>query len=430
MKNVACLVLGGGKGTRLFPLTQLRSKPAVPLAGKYRLIDIPISNCLNSEINRIYLLTQFNSVSLHRHIRQTYKFDRFGGGFVETLAAEQTFQGADWYQGTADAVRKQIRYVQQHWVDYVLVVSGDQLYRMDFREMLKTHKESGADATIAGLPVDEHDARGFGIMRIDDSGQVTDFVEKPQTDEELDAASTDPAWLDDHGIESRGRRHLASMGIYLFSRDALVDLLMSNDYEDFGKEVFPMAIKTRHVHMHPFDGYWEDIGTIGAFYEANLALASPTPPFDFSDEKSPIYTRPRYLPPTLLERATVTESLISDGCVIQPGTEIEKSVVGLRCRIGRNTKIKNSILMGADFYETDEERARNDAENRPQLGIGEGSVIETALIDKNCRIGKNVRIGPCTNAEDADLEFGMIRDGIFVIPKSTTIPDNTVIAGG
>ena len=273
MRNVISFILGGGKGTRLFPLTEYRSKPAVPLAGKYRLIDIPISNCLNSDINRIYLLTQFNSVSLHRHIRQTYKFDRFDGGFVEILAAQQTMEGADWYQGTADAVRKHLRYLEQENIDYVLILSGDQLYRMDYNDMLKTHVDSGADVTISAVPITPEQAKAFGIMRLDDTGRVRGFLEKPQTKEELDIVRTDPAWIESKGVKAHGRDCLASMGIYLFNRNTLLELLRGSEYADFGKEVFPLSIRTRKVQTHLFDGYWEDIGTIRAFYDANLALA-------------------------------------------------------------------------------------------------------------------------------------------------------------
>ena len=295
MENLVSVIMGGGKGTRLMPLTTERSKPAVPLGGKYRLIDIPISNCINSDIRRIYLLTQFNSVSLHRHIRQTYNFDPYHRGFVEILAAQQTFAGEDWYQGTADAVRKQIRYLQQPGIDYVLILSGDQLYRMDYRKMLETHKSSKADVTIAALPVDEEQAAGFGIMQLNDEARVTGFLEKPKTKKELDMVRTEPAWLDARGIESRGRTCLASMGIYLFNRDVLIDLLEKTDYQDFGKEVFPACMRARRVQTHLFDGYWEDIGTIKAFYDANLALASPNPPFSMDDYSAPIYTRPRFL---------------------------------------------------------------------------------------------------------------------------------------
>jgi len=424
MRNVLSLVLGGGKGTRLFPLTQYRSKPAVPLAGKYRLIDIPISNSLNSGINRIYLLTQFNSVSLHRHIRQTYKFDRFDGGFVEILAAQQTNEGSNWYQGTADAVRKNLRYIEQPGIDYVAILSGDQLYRIDFEDMLNTHCKSKADVTIAAVPVTGAQAASFGIMRIDESGRVAGFLEKPKTEEELKLVRTDPAWLDSHGIPSRGRDCLASMGIYIFSRDTLIELLTKSDYQDFGKEVFPMSIRTRKVQMYPFDGYWEDIGTIKSFYEANLELAGPKPPFEFASDTAPIFTQARSLPPTRIDGAKVERSLLSDGCVVESGAVIQNSVIGLRCRIGRNVTIKNSILMGADTYQSEGEIAADRAEGRPPRGVGEGSHIEGAIVDKNCRIGRNVQIrcgdGP---RPDQDLADVVIRDGIIVVPKEATLRD-------
>ncbi|QDU38749.1 Glucose-1-phosphate adenylyltransferase [Maioricimonas rarisocia] len=423
MKNVACLILGGGKGTRLMPLTAYRSKPAVPLAGKYRLIDIPISNCINSGINRIYLLTQFNSVSLHRHIRQTFHFDPFSRGFVEILAAQQTNEGADWYQGTADAVRKHLRYIQQADIDYVLILSGDQLYRMNFEEMIKTHQEADADVTIAGLPIDNEQARAFGIMRLNDDGRVEGFLEKPQTPEELEIVRTDPAWLDARGIESKGRECLASMGIYLFNRETLVDLLEKTDYEDFGREVFPAAIRARHVQVHLFDGYWEDIGTIGAFFQANLDLASKNPPFPIDVADSPIYTRPRFLPPTRIDGATIISSLVADGCEIEQGAVIENSLVGLRCSIGPDATIRDSVLMGADYYQ-DDRRAQCAPEGVPPLGIGAGTVIERAIVDKDCRIGRNVTIRLPEGAA-ADSEHGplLIRDGIVVVPKGTALPD-------
>jgi glucose-1-phosphate adenylyltransferase len=422
MRNLVSVILGGGKGTRLFPLTQLRSKPAVPLAGKYRLIDIPISNCLNSDINRIYLLTQFNSVSLHRHIRQTYRFDHFGGGFVEILAAQQTSEGADWYQGTADAVRKHLRYLQQPGIDYVAILSGDQLYRMDYREMLETHRSSKADVTIAAVPVTREAAASFGIMRLDDSGRVVGFLEKPKAKEEVDLVRTEPAWIDARGIESRGRDCLASMGIYIFNRDTLVELLTKNDYQDFGKEVFPMAIRARRVQVHLFDGYWEDIGTIKAFYEANLAMANPNPPFELAVDQAPLYTRARYLPPTRIDGATITGSLIADGCIIDSGTVIENSVIGLRCQIGKNVTIKNSILMGLDYYRP-ADRAAARQKNVPPVGIGAGSHIEGAIIDKNCSLGRNVRVHSGGVEGDADLDQVFIRDGIVVVPKETVLPD-------
>ena len=418
MSKTVGLILGGGKGTRLFPLTEQRSKPAVPLAAKYRLIDIPIANCINSDISNIYLLTQFNSVSLHRHIRQTYNFDGFHGGFVEILAAQQTLEGNDWYQGTADAVRKNLRYVQQPGIDYVLILSGDQLYRMDYRDMLKTHQETNADVTIAGLPVDREAAKGFGIMRLDDAGRVQGFLEKPQTDQEIDMVRTDPSWMESRGIESKGRDCLASMGIYLFNRDTLVELLSNNDYEDFGKEVFPMSIRTRNVQVHLFDGYWEDIGTIKSFFQTNLDMAKQNPPFEFYCADSPIYTRPRYLPASKLGGATLRDALIADGCVIGEGTTIENSVIGLRCRIGKNVTIKNSVIMGADFYED----SPGDA-GSPEIGIGDGCVIENTIIDKNCRLGEGAIVSPGTLTE-ADLKYPdlYVRDGILVVPKNTTIP--------
>ena len=334
MKNVVCLVLGGGQGIRLFPLTQYRAKPAVPLAGNYRLIDIPISNCLNSGVNRIYVLTQFNSVSLHRHIRQSFRFDRFGGGFADLLPAQQTMEGVGWYQGTADAVRQQLSCIEQPGVDYVLVLSGDQMYRMDFRKMLKTHKDANADATIAAMPVDDKAAKGFGIMRLDESGRVKGFLEKPQTAVELEDMRCTPEWIEERGIPSHGRTLLASMGIYLFKRHALVKLLKGSNDTDFGREVFPTGIRTLHVNAHLFDGYWEDIGTIRAFFDANLALAGPNPPFDMNDDRAPIYTRSRFLSPTRILDATINSSLITNGGFVDNGANIRNCVVGLRTNIG------------------------------------------------------------------------------------------------
>ncbi|MFZ9088978.1 MAG: sugar phosphate nucleotidyltransferase, partial [Planctomycetaceae bacterium] len=324
MNDVVCLILGGGKGTRLLPLTEYRSKPAVPLGGKYRLIDVPISNCINSQIHRMYVLTQFNSVSLHRHIRQTYNFDLFHKGFVEILAAQQTLDGSNWYQGTADAVRKQVRFLKQYGIRYVLILSGDQLYRMNFQEMLKTHQDAGADVTISTVPVDAQQAEGFGIMQLDDSGRVTGFVEKPKTAEALEQVRTPADWIRSHGIEPRGREYLASMGIYLWNRDLLVDLLESTSHEDFGRDIFPIAISQHHVQTHLFDSYWEDIGTIRAFYDANLALAGSKPPFRFADQAAPVFTRPRFLPSTRVDGCMVRDSLLADGCQIGSSTVVER----------------------------------------------------------------------------------------------------------
>lgn len=425
MRNVICLVLGGGRGTRLYPLTKYRSKPAVPLAGKYRLIDIPLSNCLNSQMNRIYVLTQFMSVSLHRHIRQTYRFDHFNGGYVELLAAQQTAsEGSDWYQGTADAVRKNLRYIQQHGIDYVLILSGDQLYRMDYREMLDSHIASGADVSIAGLPVHSKDASGLGIMKIDETGRVNGFVEKPKTPEELAHVRTDPAWIDARGIQSNGRDCLASMGNYLFNRDTLVELLEKTDYQDFGKEIFPAAIRAKKVQMHMFDSYWEDIGTIKAFYESNLATLAPTPPFEFVEEEAPIFTRARFLPPTMVMEGSITNSMIADGCQIGKGCTIKNSVIGLRSVIEENVTIEDSVLMGCDYYSTRMETEADESCGRPRMKIGSGSVIKGAIVDKNCHIGNNVHVIKTDNLQDKEYPEGVtIVDGIPVVEKGACLPD-------
>jgi len=421
LRNLITLVLGGGRGTRLYPLTQYRSKPAVPLAGKYRLIDIPLSNCINSGLNRIYVLTQFNSVSLHRHIRRTYTFDPFDGGFVEILAAQQTNEDEQWYQGTADAVRQNLRYLQQPGIQYVLILSGDQLYRMNFADMLATHRESGADVTIAALPVDREAASSFGIMRLDDGGRVVGFLEKPTTEEELQLVRTDPAWIDRRGVESRGRDCLASMGIYLFNRDTLVAALEKTDYRDFGREVFPASIRSRHVQVHLFDGYWEDIGTIKSFYHANLELATPTPPFELAAEGALIYTRARFLPPSRFGGAKIAGSLIADGCLIEQGAQIVNSIIGLRCRIGSGAVIRNSVLMGNDFYE----RPESTPHGAPPVGIGDGALIDGAIVDKNCRIGRNVRVENPQRIDDrAGVDGVFIRDGIVVIGKDAVLPDD------
>jgi glucose-1-phosphate adenylyltransferase len=424
MKDLITLVLGGGRGTRLYPLTKYRSKPAVPVAGKYRLIDIPLSNCINSGLNRIYVLTQFNSVSLHRHIRSTYTFDPFSRGFVEILAAQQTNDRSNWYQGTADAVRQNLRYLQQADIRLVLILSGDQLYRMNFKDMIACHEESGADVTIAGVPVHSHQASGLGIMRLDDNEDVAGFLEKPQTEAELAHMRTDPAVIDAHGIPSRGRDCLANMGIYLFNRDTLLDMLEKTDYQDFGREIFPASIRTRHVHVHLFDGYWEDIGTIKSFFEANLSLASQEPSFALASAEAPVFSRARFLPPSRIDGATIRGSLVADGCVIGEGTVIENSVIGLRCQIERDAVIRNSVLMGNDFYQSPEDCARDLHDGRPCMRIGAGAHIEGAIIDKNCHIGSGVRIENAQKVQDSDeTACGMIRDGVFVATKGATLPD-------
>lgn len=418
MDHLISLILGGGKGTRLMPLTQFRSKPAVPIAGKYRLIDVPISNCMHSDVNRIYVLTQFNSVSLHRHIRQTYNFDVFNKGFVEVLAAQQTPGDSAWYQGTADAVRKQLRFLKEPNLRYILILSGDQLYRMDYREMLTTHVAAGADVTISTIPVGAADARGFGVMQLDDTGRVTGFVEKPQDDAALAAARAPSSWIDQQGIESKGREYLASMGIYLFNRDLLVDLLESSDDEDFGKHIFPQAIENHRVQAHLFDGYWEDIGTIKAFFDSNLALADTNPEFTFANHKWPIYTRARFLPSTRMDDCTVNRSLIAEGCQIGPGCRVENSVIGVRTQVGSNVTIRNSVIMGADYYVKDR------AESFERPGLENSVLIDGVLVDKNVRIGAGAKL-IASDAPDGDGDYDQVavRDGVAVVKKGAVIPE-------
>src|SRR6516164_7059136 len=354
MQDVLSLILGGGRGSRLFPLTMLRSKPAVPIAGKYRLIDIPISNCINSGLNRVFVLTQFLSVSLHRHIANTYKFDPFSRGFVEVLAAQQTNEAADWYQGTADAVRQQLRYIVEDPGSEVLILSGDQLYRMDFRQMMKTHRESGADATIAVLPVPREQVSGLGLVRPDDTGRVVGFVEKPQSEEQVAAARVPEEWIEGRGVRCNGRPYLASMGIYAFNRKALLDLLGARPLAtDFGKEIFPRSLQTHRVQAHLFDGYWEDLGTVKAYHEANLALAGDDPPFDFNSPEGVIYTRMRFLPASRISGASLDHCLVSDGCVVSPGARLERCILGVRSHLCRDVVLRDTVMIGADRFETE-----------------------------------------------------------------------------
>jgi len=428
MQGVLSLILGGGRGTRLYPLTMMRSKPAVPIAGKYRLIDIPISNCINSGFKRIYVLTQFLSVSLHRHIANTYKFDPFSQGFVEVLAAQQTNEAADWYQGTADAVRQQMRYVREDGCSDVLILSGDQIYRMDFGQLLKTHRQSKADVTIAVLPVTAEVAGGLGMIRLDDSARVIGFVEKPQSPAELEPLWTPAEWLAQRGIPDKGRHYMASMGIYLFQRDVLFQLLNAPPLAtDFGREIFPRTLQTHHVQAHLFDGYWEDVGTIKAYHEASLALTGDDPPFDFHSADGVIYTRMRYLPASRVGGATMESCLVSDGCVVRQGANIVHSVLGVRTRIGRNTTIRNTVLIGADRIETDQERAANKHRGVPDLTVGDNTVIDNAILDKDCRVGSNVRIVNQRQVKDEEGRQYVIRDGIVVIPRGAIVLDGTVI---
>jgi glucose-1-phosphate adenylyltransferase len=427
-RSVLSLILGGGQGARLFPLTQLRAKPAVPVAGKYRLIDIPISNCINSGINRIYVLTQFMSVSLHRHIAHTYKFDMFNHGFVEVLAAQQTMEGSKWYQGTADAVRQNVRQIEEDPCSDVLILSGDQLYRMDYRELMKTHHESDADITIAVLPVPESHVAGFGILKMNETGRIESFVEKPRVAEEEHEPYFTPAeWIESRGIKCDGRHYLASMGIYLFKRDVILDLLSDPQATDFGRDVFQKHYQKLKVFAHLFDGYWEDLGTIKSYHQSALDLAREKPAFEFYHPDGPIYTRMRFLPAARIGGATIKDSLISDGCVVQSGTTIHQSLLGIRSRMGERCRIVDTVIIGADRFETDEERERNRDDGIPNINVGSDCHIERAILDKDCRIGNRVTINYRGKEPNVDGDCFYIRDGIVVIPKGMVVPDGKVI---
>jgi len=416
-QDVLAVVMGGGRGARLYPLTKLRAKPAVPIAGKYRLIDIPISNCINSGITRIFVLTQFLSASLHRHVFRTYKFDDFSRGFVEILAAEQTLAGADWYQGTADAVRQQVHRFLTRGAEDVLILAGDHLYRMDYSQFVDFHREKRADLTIAVLPVSAADAPRYGILQINDDGRILAFREKPQGPEELE------------GLESRHedeRPYLASMGIYVFRIDVLVRLLNEISGDDFGKHIIPAALESVRVYAFPFDGYWEDIGTISAFYKANLALTRPDPPFDFYDPHRPIYTRSRFLPPSRIDGCRLERVVVAEGCRLYDA-DIEECIIGLRSVVRPGARLRRVVMMGADFYEDDDEKAENRRLGRPHVGIGQNAYIERAIIDKNARIGPGVIIRSHEGEPDHEEEHYAIRDGIVVIPKNAIIPEGTTI---
>jgi glucose-1-phosphate adenylyltransferase len=428
--KVLSLILGGGRGTRLYPLTKLRAKPAVPVAGKYRLIDIPISNCLNSGLNRIYVLTQFLSVSLHRHIANTYKFDMFNRGFVEVLAAMQTYEASDWYQGTADAVRQNTLYIKNEGCDDVLILSGDQLYRMDYRHLVKTHCDSGADATLAVIPVKEDQTPGFGLVRMDDTGRVVSFVEKPKTEPERKPYHTPAEWIEERGIACGGRHYLANMGVYLFRTEFLFDVLNARPLAtDFGKEVFPRNVESRKIQAYLFDGYWEDLGTIKSYHESSLALAEADPPFDFYTPEGVIYTRMRNLPATRVDGATLKRSVIAEGGRVGEGTVLDHCLIGVRSRIGKNCRLSDTVMIGSDRYETEAEMQANRTAGRPSFNVGDGTVIERAILDKDCRIGANVKVLNAEKRVEYDEPTGLwhIRDGIVCIPRGTVIPDGTVI---
>ncbi len=420
-KNVLAVIMGGGRGTRLHPLTQERCKPAVPLAGKYRLVDIPISNCINSAINRIFLLTQFHTASLHRHIQNTFHFDPFGGGFVDILSAEQTEKSQDWYQGTADAVRRNLQHFRNFPHEFVLILSGDQLYRMDFQKIIDQHVATGADVTIAAIPFPVSKVEGLGLMRVNDDLSIEQFVEKPKDPKVIDSLTLSPA------VEARlanptGEKHcLASMGIYVFNRKALADAL-DNTMTDFGKEVIPGLLGVKKLYAHVFEGYWEDIGTVKAFFDANLALAQPLPPFNFFDPGAPIYTQDRYLPPSKINKCQIDYAVFGDGSIIEDST-ILHCVLGMRSFVRAGSVLKDVVMMGADFYESDEELKENLRSGRPHLGVGPGSRIEHAIIDKNARIGAKVRLSAHGNPDGTYPHGIIIRDGVLVVPKGVSVPD-------
>ncbi len=427
-RNLLAVILGGGAGTRLFPLTQQRSKPAVPVGGKYRLVDIPISNCINSDVIKIFVLTQYNSASLNRHIAQTYRFSQFSNGFVEILAAEQTPESPQWFQGTADAVRQVLPHFADWGIDTLLILSGDHLYRMDYRDFIQRHYDSDADVTVSVIPCIPQAASEFGLLKTNPAGRIIEFKEKPKGDE-LEAMRVD---LGDFGLspdDAAARPFLASMGIYIFKFDRLEKLLAEDvSWLDFGREIIPAAIRNGNVQAFMFDGYWEDIGTIGAFYKANLDLTTKIPKFNLFDAQAPVYTRARYLPPSKIEESDIRDSIISDGCILS-GAKVSNSIIGLRSRIARAVQIESSIVMGADYYQTLEDMREDWSAGLPSLGIGEETHIRRAIVDKNARIGSGVRLlneAGTINADSEDKSY-YIRDGIIIIPKNAVIRSGTVV---
>jgi len=426
--RLLAVILGGGAGNRLFPLTQQRSKPAVPLGGKYRLVDIALSNCINSDILRTFVLTQYNSASLNRHVAQTYRFSPFSNGFVEIIAAEQTPESPQWFQGTADAVRQVLPHIRNWGIDTLLILSGDHLYRMDYREFLERHYQTNADVTVSVIPCEARSASEFGLLKTDETGRIVEFKEKPKGDD-LNAMRVDTTTLGLDANEAQRRPFLASMGIYVFKYDQLEQLLAEDlSGIDFGKHIIPAAIKSRKVQAYMFDGYWEDIGTIGAFYRANLDLTTKIPQFNLFDAEAPVFTRARYLPPSKIEETEINDSIVSDGCIIN-GAKITNSVVGVRSRISKGVQFDSSFLMGADFYQTFEEMRSDLAKGLPRVGVGEGTAIRRAIIDKNARIGKNARLLNEAGVTEADGAGGsyFIRDSIIIVPKNAVIADGTVI---
>jgi glucose-1-phosphate adenylyltransferase len=425
-KRVLAIIMGGGRGTRLHPLTQERCKPAVPLAGKYRLVDIPISNCINSDINRIFILTQFNTASLHRHIQSTYHFDPFGGGFVDILSAEQTEKSLDWYQGTADAVRRNLLHFRAFPHDLVLILSGDQLYRMDFREIIEQHIATKADVTLAAVPFAVSKVEGLGLTRVNDDLSVAQFVEKPKDPAIIASLALSPTLEATLKMPSTEKRCLASMGIYVFNRDVLAEAL-DNTMADFGKEVIPGLLGKKKLYAHIFEGYWEDIGTVRAFFEANLALAQPLPPFNFFDASAPIYTQDRYLPASKLNKCDIDHVVIGDGSILTDSS-LKHCILGIRSYVGEGSVLEDTVMMGADYYETDTQLATNLTRGRPHLGLGKNCHVKHAIIDKNARIGDGCSLS-AEGKEDGTYADGavIIRDGVLVVTKGAVLPAGTVI---
>jgi glucose-1-phosphate adenylyltransferase len=428
MQQVLTFILGGGRGARLYPLTKHRSEPAVPLAGKYRLIDIPISNCINSGLKRIYVLTQYSSVSLHRHIGNTYKFSPFSQGFVTVLAAQQTNEASDWYQGTADAIRQNLRYLQDDDCQEVLILSGDQFYLMDFNELIATHHETGAEVTMAVVPVESQQAQHLGIVRVDERLRIIDLVEKPRQAGQLDALRLPAPWLAAQGFASGGREFLANTGIYLFSREALCKLMRAQPQAcDIVTGLLVPSLADCHVHAHLFRGYWEDVGSIAAYHRASLALAGDQPPFDFYSAEDVIYTRMRDLPASRISAARMEHCHVSDGCVVRAGADLQRCVLGVRSLIGRNVRMRDVVLLGANFYEEHRPDQKPRDPTVPPIGVGDESVLERAIVDKNCRIGRNVHITNRRQVQEQDGANYVIRDGIVVLPNGAVIPDGTQI---
>jgi glucose-1-phosphate adenylyltransferase len=428
MHDVLVFILGGGRGERLFPLTKHRSEPAVPIGGKYRLIDIPISNCINSQFRKIYVLTQYMSVSLHRHIANAYKFTQFSHGFVEVLAAQQTNEGAQWFRGTADALRQNRRYLEVDTCRDVVILCGDQLYRMDFGKVLRDHREHNADATLAVLPVTAEQASSYGIARVDGAGRITQLEEKPTAHEQLLQLRSAREWWQQQKPATIKGEYLANLGIYFFKRKALLELLTRYPQaNDIVTEILAKNLDSHQSRVYLHDGYWEDLGSVKTYFEANLALCGDNPPFDFHSEEGVIYTRMRDLPASHILDADIDKSLLSDGCVIEPGAKIQHSVIGVRSRIARNAQLREVVMMGANYYDSQLPEPDAADRNRPLLGVGEGSVLEKVIVDKNCRIGRNVKIINQQKLQHADGPNYYIRDGIVVLPNSAVIADGTVI---